>query len=103
VPRPKRAYNAEERRALLLRRGELSALAQHPSWPVLAVVGQEKAERIKNSIAIKVIGSGMTLEQQAYWRGFLHGMNYMLVVPTNADARLEELLREQPDEEVTSG
>jgi len=104
VARPrKRVYNSDERRSLMLRRAELTALAQHPSWPVLEVVMQDKAERVKNHVGIQAIGSGISIEMQAYWRGFLSGMNYALVVPTNAEARLEELLREQPEGEVASG
>jgi hypothetical protein len=102
VPKPKRAYTPEEQRALMLRRAELTALAQHPSWAVLEVVMQEKAERVKNSVAINALGSGISLEMQAYWRGFLAGMSYALVVPTNAEARLEELLKQQGGE-VASG
>lgn len=102
-PKPKRVYTPEERRALMLRRAELVALAQHPSWPVLTVVLSEKAERIKHRIAVKAIGSGIGPEEQAYERGFLSGMAYVLTVPASAEARLEELFGEQEEGEVASG
>lgn len=86
----------------MLRRGELTALAQHPSWDVLRAVLSEKAERVKNSIAVRAIGAGISPEAQAYERGFLAGMAYAVVVPMNAERRLEELLGDQP-EEVMSG
>jgi len=101
-PKPKRVYNAEERRALMLRRSELTALAQHPSWPVLDTVLREKADRIKNRIAVKAIGSGIGTEEQAYERGFLMGMSYALSVPENAEKRLEDLFADD-EGEVASG
>ena len=100
-PKPKRVYTPDERRALMLRRAELTALAQHPSWPVLDTVLREKADRIKNRIAVKAIGTGIGAEEQAYERGFLMGMSYVLSVPENAEKRLEDLFAEEG--EVASG
>ena len=100
-PKPKHVYTPEERRALMLRRGELTALAQHPSWPVLDTVLREKAERIKNTVAVNAIGSGISLEHQAYYRGYLVGMSYVMSVPENAEKRLEDLFAEEG--EVASG
>jgi len=86
----------------MLRRAELTALAQHPSWPVLDIVLREKAERIKNRIAVKAIGVGISTEEQAYERGYLLGMNYVLSVPENAEKRLEDLFADD-EGEVASG
>jgi hypothetical protein len=98
-PKPRRVPTPEERRALMIRKAELTALAQHPSWAVLEAVLADKGERIKNAIAIEVLGGvGMSAERQSYLRGFVRGMAYVMVVPTNAEARLEELLNDQPEE-----
>jgi hypothetical protein len=86
----------------MLRRAELTALAQHPSWPVLDEVLSQKAERIKNRIAVRAISRGVSLEDQAYERGYLMGMSYVLSVPENAERRLEDLFGDD-EGEVASG
>lgn len=94
--RPRRQLNEAERRALTIRQGELTALAQHPSWPVLEAVLDERRQVFERELLVKMLGGdGVPLERQAFIRGFVKGMAYVLAIPTGAEARLNEVLREE--------
>lgn len=94
--RPRRQLSESERRDLLVRQGELTALAQHPSWPVLEAVLTDRREIFERELLVKLIGGdGIPLERQAFIRGFVKGMSYVLAIPTGAEARLAEVLREE--------
>ena len=86
---------------MIVRQGELTALAQHPAWPVLEAVLAERRQAFEREVmALMVGGSGISLERQAFIRGFLKGTEYVLAIPTNAEARLEAVLREPITEEA---
>lgn len=94
--RPRRQLSDDERRALTLRQGELTALAHHPSWPVLEAVLHERREVFERELLVKLIGGeGVPLERQAFIRGFVKGMAYVLAIPTGAESRLAEVIREE--------
>lgn len=95
--RPRRRLNDDERRKLLLVQGDLTTLYQHPSWPTLEAEVDKKEERITKTILALALNSrtGLGLEQQAYLRGFVHGMRWFTAVPANAERSLERFLREQ--------
>jgi hypothetical protein len=96
MPRPRNVLTEQQRRDLIVRQGELTALAQHPSWPVLEAVLGERRERFEREVlAVALGGRGMPLERQAFIRGFFKGMTYVLSIPTNAEARLEDIVREE--------
>jgi len=92
--RPRR-LSEQERRDLVVRRGELTALAQHPSWRVLEAVVEDRRLKFQSEVWAKMLGGhGIDLERQAFIRGFLKGAEYVLAIPSNAEARLETILRE---------
>jgi hypothetical protein len=95
VAHPRR-LTEQERRNLTVRQGELSALAQHPSWPILEVEIERRREAFERELVAKIFaGSSVDLERQAFLRGFVKGMRYVLAVPGGAEARLDEYLRRQ--------
>lgn len=94
--RHRRSLTEQERRDLIVRQGELTALAQHPSWPVLAAVLDTRRESFEREVLVKMLGGeGIGLERQAFIRGFFKGMAYVLTIPTNAETRLESILEEE--------
>ena len=103
MPRRRRLSEQEER-DLSVRQGELTALAQHPSWPVLEAELEKRMRGFEKEISTFVLGNphGLSLERQHFIRGFVKGMRYVLEVPAGAEASLERYLREQR-EEVGSG
>src|SRR5215813_4158063 len=100
----RRRRSEAEVRELVVRQGELTALAQHPSWPVLEAELEKRMRVFEKEITTFVFGNphGLSLERQHFLRGFVKGMRYVLDIPTGAEASLERYLREQ-NEEVTSG
>jgi len=100
VARPKRIISAEERRALLLRRGELTALAQHPSWPVYEAAMRESIDEVRRVVfGAAMTDQGISLELQAYYRGVIRGMRTAMKTPVLAEGRLREYLRQTDEEE----
>lgn len=94
--RPRRRLSEQEQRDLIVRQGELSALAQHPAWPVLEAVLDTRRAAFERELMVTMLGgSGMSLERQAFIRGFFKGMGYVLAIPTNAEQRLVEVLKEE--------
>lgn len=88
-----RTISLAERRALLARRADLAALGQHPSWDVLGAVVEEEIEKVKTAILGAAMGdAGVSLEQQAYWRGKIAGLRQARKIPTTA------LSKEQAEE-----
>ena len=103
--RPRTRLTEAERRALTLRQGELSALAQHPSWPLLEAEVERRQDLFAKEIAVKVLyGDGVDADRQAFMRGFMKGMRYLLAIPTGAEASLDRYLAQQEREtsEVSS-
>lgn len=93
--RPRKRATEQERRDLIVRQGELTALSQHTGWPVLAAVVDDRVESYRREAANALMTTGMTAERQAFIRGFLKGMDYVLAVPGGAEASLEQYLRRQ--------
>jgi len=95
----------QQQRDLMTTQASLTALTKHPSWPTLAAEIAKKEERLKQRVLALTLGSGnYTVEDIAFIRGFVAGMNYLVTVPENAEARLEDLLRKQGiEQEVESG
>jgi hypothetical protein len=94
MPRPRRTE--QEIRDLIVRQGELTALADHPSWPVLeAVVAEEKKRTEKTLLAVTLYKEGTINEADIHAaRGYLRGLEYVLAVPRGAKTKLERELRE---------
>lgn len=96
MARPRQVITLAERRALLLRRNELSTIVQLPNWDVLNAVVEEEIEQLKRVVMAKAMGEGMTLEDQALMRGRIAGMRAVLAIPRNAN-------RKQVREEAAAG
>ena len=102
MARPRRVISMEERRALLLRRSELSTLAQLPNWDVFCAVVEQEIENIKRVVMGKTMGVGMSLEEQAFNRGRITGLRAARSIPERALS--EELTESSPRrEEVAAG
>ena len=98
--KPKRIITEEERRALLLRRGELTALAQHPSWLVYEAVMREAMDDVRRVVfGAAMSDAGISLEMQAYYRGVIRGMRTATKTPVLAENRLTAYLRQNDEEE----
>lgn len=94
--RPRRTLSEQERRDLIVRQGELLALYKHPAWPVLEAVLDQRRAGFERELLVKVIGGeGMSLERQAFIRGFFKGMAYVLAIPSNAEIRLADILEQE--------
>ena len=100
MARPRRVISLEERRELLLRRGDLANLTALPNWVVFCTVVEEEVERIKRSMMARMMGQGMTLEQQAFERGRIVGLRAARSVPEHAQRA--ELTESSPKEEEVS-
>lgn len=90
-----RRRSSEEQRELLVRDGDLTALAQHPGWAVLEAQAQEKREEVERRVlTIVLAGRGEidTAELQ-FQRGFLSGLGWLLTVQAGAERRLETTLK----------
>lgn len=88
-----------ERRKLVIVEGELTALAQHPSWPTLEAAVQQRIDKFQKEIATAIFsGRTIDVERQHYIRGFVKGMGYALAVPRGANASLAAYLKEQQEE-----
>jgi len=93
----RRRLTDDERRRLTLTQGNLTALYQHPSWSTLEAEVDKKESQITKTLTALALGTkgGVDLEQQAYMRGFIHGMRWFTAVPAQAERSLERYLREQ--------
>ena len=74
-----------------------TALTKHTAWPVLEAEVENKIERLEKLALAKTIGNpgAIPVEELHYLRGFVHGLRYILAVPTGAENRLEQYLRQQ--------
>lgn len=94
---PRRKLTEVERRDLLVRRGELTALGQHPAWAVfVAAIEENILEMERQTLAITLHGTEtipVPAERILYMRGYLAGMRWALGVPSLAQTQLE---RETP-------
>jgi hypothetical protein len=100
VPRPssrgRYLLTDEERRKLLLRQGDLTALTKHPSWAALEDEVQLKTDRLERMVLNKALHDNpIATDELHYLRGFIHGLRWLIAVPTGAESRLESYLRQQ--------
>jgi hypothetical protein len=99
VARRKRFQSLDERRALLLREAELAALAQHPAWEVFRAMLAAEETIVRTRVASQAMSpTGITLEEQAYNRGVLRGLERALAIPELAEGAQDK--REAEGEEV---
>lgn len=79
----------------MLRQGELTALAQHPSWPVYLGAIEEQIEYITRQVSRAALREpGISLEAQAYNRGLVKGLAQASVIPGHAENQLDRYLRD---------
>lgn len=93
-----RNLNEQQRRDLMTRQASLTALTKHPSWPVFENEVAMKVERIEKAVVSNTLLSRNPIDAEhiLYWRGFIHGLRWLVAAPTGAEARLESFLRESP-------
>lgn len=102
--RPRRRLTDEQRRKLTTRGGALAVLAQHPSWPDLVQEIQAKRERLERSVVAKTLSTAPVDQRHLdFVRGFIAGMEYLLLIPSNAESRLEAYLKEYGVEHAEEG
>ena len=99
VARERRVISLEERRALMLRRNELATIAQLPNWDVFCVVVEEEIDSIKRVMMAKALGSGISLEEQAFLKGKIIGLRAARSIPSSA---LSKQLTESSEKEVAA-
>lgn len=94
MPRPRR-LSETERRDLLVRRGELTALGQHPAWEVLVAEIEEKiADYERQTIAITIYGKqDIPVDRIIELRGYIEALRWVTSVPAGAGNALERDLR----------
>jgi hypothetical protein len=86
----------EQRRDLTVRQGNLTALANHPSWPTLEAEVQRKKQLVEKRVLSMTLGSGRFSEAEiAFHRGFIAGMRWFTDAPAAAEQSLEDYLRKQ--------
>lgn len=93
MPLRRKRLSEEEERAILLRRGELAALSQHPAWEIMQVEFGAERDRILRLLAAAISrGEPLTPERQAFVHGFMEGARFVLTRPGRAEAQLERHL-----------
>jgi hypothetical protein len=84
----------QQTRDLRVRQSNLTALTQHHSWTALIEEVEKRQRQIEKTIAREVLrGEGMSLERQAYLRGFAAGMRWFAAAPEQAEGALERFLQ----------
>lgn len=97
MARPRKLITLAERRTLMLRRNELATLTQLPNWDVLSAVVEEEVDAIKRLVMAKAMGTGLSLEEQAFHRGRILGLRAALSIPKHALQK--QLTESSPREE----
>lgn len=95
MARPRRQLSEAEVRDLRVRQGNLTALTEHHSWAALIAEVERKQRVIEKEIARMVLrtDTGMSLDRQAYLRGFAAGMRWFAAAPEQAEGALERFLK----------
>ena len=91
-----RVISLEERRELLLKRGNLATLTQLPNWDVFCTVIEEEIDNIKRVVMAKAMGDGISVEEQAFQRGKIMGLRAARSIP--ASALSKQLTESSPSE-----
>jgi len=88
--------SAEERRNWMVRKANLTALVQHPSWPdLVSAVGERQAAIEKIVLARTLYGrTPMQPMEVGFYKGFIAGMRFFLAVGSTAEGALERYLTE---------
>lgn len=98
MPRPRRLTEAESR-DLLIRRGELTALGNHPAWPVLLAAIEEHVADLERQMVAATLHAGedapIPVEKLIRLRGYIAGMRYVAQIPSYAQTQLERNIRQQ--------
>jgi len=89
-----------ERRELLTRRSDLATLTKLPNWDVFSAVVEEEIDTIKRVMMGRMMGQGISLEEQAFLRGRIIGLRAARSIPEHALHK--ELTESTPKEEVAS-
>ncbi|HET6315975.1 MAG TPA: hypothetical protein VFG86_05935 [Chloroflexota bacterium] len=89
--------NEAARRTLMTRGGALAALSQHPSWAQLEDEVGRKQQKIERHFIARAMRMNEPIDQREadYLRGFIHGMRWLVAVPTHAESSLERFLKQQ--------
>jgi hypothetical protein len=100
VAKPRKVVTLAERRELLVRRTELSTLTQLPNWQVFGAVIEEEIDGIKRVMMARMMGQGISPEEQAFMRGRIIGLRAARSIPEHA--LHSELTESSPREEVAA-
>ena len=93
--RPRRRLSESESRDLRVRQSNLTALTDHHSWAVLTEAVESRIAETERAVLRQVLHSeeGLSLENQAYLKGFVEGLEKFLRTPGMAEARLGRFLK----------
>lgn len=93
--RQRRRLTEAETRDLRVRHGNLNALTEHHSWAILLEEIEKRVGRIERAVVRQVLHSqeGLSVENQAYLKGYVEGVRAFAATPDQAEARLERFLR----------
>lgn len=82
-------------RDLRVRQGNLTALTEHHSWQALVAEVERRHAQIEKTVSREVLRSktGMSLETQAFWRGFAEGIRWFADAPEQAEGALERFFK----------
>jgi len=94
-PRGRTRLTEAETRNLRVRQGNLNALTEHHSWAMLAEAVERRVDETERAILRQVLRSkeGLSLEDQAYLKGFVEGIRAFVRTPNEAEARLGHFLK----------
>lgn len=99
--RPRRRLNEAEQRDLMTRQAALTALTKHPSWGDFENEVGLKVDRVERNVLAQTLRTREPINELdiVYWRGFIHGLRWLVAAPAGAEARLDSFLRQQQSEE----
>jgi hypothetical protein len=87
-------HSPDQRERIIARGGALAALSHHPSWPDFEKEFERKAAELRHrAMTLALDPRGANQRELDEIRGSLKTLRWILAVPTNAEARLEEYLR----------
>src|SRR3954471_14465085 len=100
--RPRRKMSETQQRDLMTRQAALTALTKHPSWSDFENEVELKVDRIEGNVLAQTLRTREPINELdiVYWRGFIHGLRWLVAAPAGAEARLESFLRQQSEEEA---
>jgi len=91
-----RRHTQEQRERIVERGGALAALTQHPSWGNFEDEFRLKVEQLRaRATTVALSPQGADQRELDVIRGSILTLRWIMAVPSNAEARLEQYLREQ--------